>query len=40
MDQNTKLKVQVQNDPDWVGRWFDVIDGDEIPDKSELEVVA
>lgn len=40
LDQNTKLIVQVQNDPDWAGRWFDVIDGDEIPDKSELKVVV
>ena len=40
LDQSAKLIVQAQNDPDWAEKWFDVLDGDEIPDKSELKVVV
>ena len=40
LDQRAMLIVQTQSDPDWVGKWFDVVDGDEIPDKSETKVVA
>ena len=40
LDQNAELIVQAQNDPDWAEKWLDVLDGDEIPDKSELKVVV
>ena len=40
LDQSTKLLVQAQSDPDWKEKWFDIIDGEEIPDKSELKIVV
>ena len=40
LDQSTKLLVQAQSDPEWKEKWFDIIDGEEIPDKSELRIVV
>ena len=38
LDLSTKLLVQAQSDPDWKEKWFDIVDGEEIPDKSEVIV--
>ena len=40
LDQFAKLTVQAQNDSDWKEKWFDIVNGEEIPNKSELKVVV
>lgn len=39
LEQNVKLIIQAQSDPDWSNKWLDVFDGEEIPDKSELRAI-